>query len=236
MKLAKQIFVSIITAITIMSLPALTINAESTDNNNKSQAEYSLYFDNEQSHPYLHSSSGHLYPTVSIKGEKGSSLEIDSDFNINEGAVLKSDVIYFNSSDFGLKDFSGCKINASIFNPTSDNIAEIEFFTDGVSFVSKKIPQNTEFVPIDLNNGNEPNTMLGIYIKFKESNTGQICMIDNLKIEKADGTIATIDGINDEVKYEKGHTVLSIILFVVLIGIVIFGIIFLIKNSRGRFR
>lgn len=238
MKKFKSILSAFIAALFITSLGGTMVYAKEKEEekSSKNEIECSLYFDNDQSYSFLHTSSQYLSPQLGVKGATGQSLTIAGNYDASKGAVLTSDVIYFNSSDFGLENFADCEIQASFINNISPSIAEIEFFTDGASFISQTIPAGDSFKEYTLNNGSEPNTMMGLYVKFKESYSGEICSIDNLIIKAPDGTIATINGVEDKVEYKSKSPVLYIIIIIILVGIIAYGIYYSVRKAINQFR
>jgi len=196
----------------------------------------SVYFDTEDSFPYIYLSDNLLSISSSSLGKSNSSLKISGRHKDTD--IESSSVVFFNSSDFGLSSFRNCKISAYILaNQTMpDNAVNIKLYSDGAELKASSVVPTDSWAKYSIDIGECDNNIAGIYIKFNEPYEGAICSIDNFTVIKPDGTIASLNNINDEVITKETPSFLFLGVIALIIVLVICGIAHLIKEAFFKYR
>lgn len=182
------------------------------------------------------------YSVTADGSQEGRALKIEEDFTDKTSNQYGG--IYFDSKDFGLDSFAGYTMTLSMkTNKASAKATDILVaFTDGDQWYSENYATSptdkwttvTISVPADKNN-----TKLGLSIPITEGFTGEVMMIDNMKLTDNYGKVlANIGDIDTSIaKAPNGAvSVLTTLLFVLLVAGVIAAVVLIVKKVFWRFR
>ncbi|MGN0665211.1 MAG: hypothetical protein ACI4KF_01660 [Huintestinicola sp.] len=202
-------------------------------------------FDSEKYSPYVHTfgnaEESNLTMELSEDSYMGYSLLLKESFT--EGISNQYGGIYFDASDFGISDFGGYTFVAYIkpAENVSKAVSRFELFTDGQKWQSKDIAVSETGIFTSYSISvpqNVKNTKFGISIPITDPYDGEVLYLDNVSIVDNYGKEIANIGDFAEKSLAKAPptavTVLTTILFVILILAAIAGVVlFAIKVLRS---
>lgn len=239
----KKIFAAVLAAATAFSMSTTVLAAaEKTD-----AIETTITFDTDAALEYVHtfgnaSETGLSYELTDNNAYEGKALKISESFT--DSISTRYGGIYFDAADFGLESFAGytMTVNVKVSKAASKAVSTLDAFSDGDEWVSRIIDAtapdawNTVSVSVPSETYNDK---LGISIPITEAFDGEVVMIDEIVIKDNYGkTIKNIGDIDNSV-YEGPNTVLSVIttiLFIVMIIAVVLGVGYFVKKVLRTYR
>ena len=202
-------------------------------------------FDSEKYSPYVHTfgnaADTNLTMELSEDSYRGYSLLLKESFT--EGISNQYGGVYFDAADYGLSDFAGYSFTVYIkpAEKVSEAATRFELFTDGQQWQSKDIAVKETGIYTEYTISvpqNVKNTKFGISIPITDPFEGDVLYMDNATIMDSYGKEIANIGDFAEKSLAKAPptaiTVLTTILFVILILAAIAGVVlFAIKVLRS---
>ena len=204
-------------------------------------------FDTDASMKYVHTfgnaADTNLTCELSDTGAiSGRCLKLSEDFSSEVGNQYGG--IYFDASDFGLDSFAGytMKINIKTNAKSAKAASTFLVFSDGEQWVSENVLTAdtgkwitaTVSVPAD-----KQNSKMGLSIPITSAFSGDVALIDDITITDNYGKAIANMGDVDTSLAEAPNGVVSVlttILFILLIIVVVLGVGFVIMKVFRRFR
>ncbi|MCM1577365.1 MAG: hypothetical protein NC078_01025 [Ruminococcus sp.] len=194
-------------------------------------------------HPFGNASDTNLVYALEDAGAvSGRCLKLSEDFSGDISNQYGG--IYFQASDMGLENFAGytMTVRIKIDSKAAKETQSMVLFSDGVSWNSKNVPTDTAnswltaavSVPADT-----ANDKLGISIPITSAYSGNVLYLDNIIISDNYGNAVANIGDVDTSLAEAPNAVASVlttILFILLILVVIGGIVFVVLKMIRRYR
>lgn len=240
----KKILSVILAAAAVFTMgTAVFAEAEKTD----SADTATISFDTDKALDYVHafgnySQSGLVMEITDAEKVSGKALSMSESFKGNLDNRYGG--FYLDSADFGLDSFAGHTITMNVYitKAASKATEKLEAFSDGSQWTSVPVlssPSDTWTKASITIAANSANTKAGISIPITEEFTGTVCYVDDITITDNYGkTVANIGDIDNSLyQGPSGLTsVLTTILFIVLIIAVVGGIALFIKKVVGTYR
>ncbi len=204
-------------------------------------------FDTDASMKYLHtfghaSDTGLTYELSDAGAVSGRCIKISESFTSPVSNQYGG--IYIDAADLGLENFSGytMKISLKVSDEAAKKTEVILAFSDGEQWLTENVLTSNAgkwqeakiTVPV-----NVVNTKLGISIPITDSFTGDVVYIDNIILTDNYGKAVANVGDIDTSLAEAPNTAMSVlttILFILLIIVVILGVGFVAMKFFRRFR
>ncbi len=168
------------------------------------------------------------------------SLAISESFTESPASATAG--IYVNASDLGLTNFAGYNITANIYctEAAAKETSMLELFTDGDIYNSVTISTAASSTWMEYTiyvSNTSSNNKFGITIPISTSFDGVVCYVDSITVSDMYGnTIANIGDTAEPIRSEGTSTVVSvltILLFIVLIAAIVVGVaLFVVKNLK----
>lgn len=204
-------------------------------------------FDTDASLSYVHTfgnaAETNLKVEISDAGAvSGRCLKLSESFTENIGNQYGG--IYFDSADFGLENFAGYTLTAQIkfTKEIGKAVPTVLMFTDGAMWYSEDVDtsDSSKYITASVTvPAGKTNNKLGISIPVTSAFTGDLMYIDNVVISDNYGkTIANI-GDKDTSLAEAPNgavSVLTTILFIILILAVVGAVGFIAYKIMGKYR
>ncbi|MDE6592272.1 MAG: hypothetical protein K2K57_04310 [Oscillospiraceae bacterium] len=194
-------------------------------------------------HPFGSASDTNLQYNLEDKAAvSGRCLRLSEDFA--QDISNQYGGIYFLASDLGLENFAGhtMTVKVKVTSAAAKAAPNMVLFSDGVSWISQNFSTDsagswitaTVSVPAD-----SANNKLGISIPITQAFTGDVLFLDDITIADNYGSAIANVGDVDTSLAEAPNTVASVlttILFIVLIIAVIGGIVLVVLKMIRRYR
>ena len=240
----KKILSVILAAAAVFTMgTAVFAEAEKTDSANTA----TISFDTQKALDYVHAFGNHE--------QSGLVMEISDEETVSGKALAMSESFkgtldnryggfYLDAADFGLDSFAGHTITMSVCvtKAASKATTKLEAFSDGSQWASVPVlssPSDTWSKVSVTVAANTANTKAGLSIPITEEFTGTVCYVDNIVITDNYGkTVANIGDIDNSLyQGPSGLTsVLTTILFIVLIIAVVGGIVIFVRKVVRTYR
>lgn len=222
---------------------AVYAEPEKTDN----PGEATITFDTEKSLKYIHTfgnaTDAGLTMELTEKGAlSGKALKLSESF---KGTLSnRYGGFYLEASDFGLESFGGYTMNIYINASTKASKAtdQFELFTDGTGWQSVNFLTNSagsyRAASITIP-ANSKNTKVGVSFPITQEFDGELGMFDDITIVDNYGkTIANVGDIDTSLYQGPGGfvTVITTILFILVILAVIGGVAYFVVKTLRKYR
>lgn len=205
-------------------------------------------FDTDACYSYIHTfgnaSDTNLTYSLSDSGAvSGRCLKLEEDFASDIGNQYGG--IYFLASDFGIDSFAGytMTVNLKTNSKVSKATDSLLVFTDGAQWVSTGVSTTGDTgkwvkasvsVPMD-----KANSKLGISIPITEAFSGEVMYLDEIVITDSYGNqVANIGDLDTSLAEAPGtfSSVMTTIVFILLILVVVGGVAFIVLKVTRRYR
>ncbi len=240
----KKVLSLILAAAAVFTMSsAVFAEAQKTDSSNS----VTISFDTDKALDYVHSfgnfaQSGLVMEISEDEAVSGRSLSMSESF---KGSLdNRYGGFYLDAADFGLESFAGHTVTMDVYitNAASKATEKLEAFSDGSQWASVPVSVSSagSWTSVSVTvAANTANTKAGLSIPITEEFTGTVCYVDNISIADNYGkTIANIGDVDTSV-YQGPSGVVSVlttILFIVLIIAVVGGIALFIKKVIKAYR
>lgn len=211
-------------------------------------AAATLTFDTDEALKYIHTfgnaaDTNLTYELFDAEAISGRCLKLEENFTSDISNQYGG--IYFDAADFGLDSFTGYTMTVSLKLDSSVAKATdiLLIFSDGEQWISQNLItegntgkwiSGSVSVPVTNNN-----TKLGISIPITTAYNGRVCLVDNVVITDNYGNaIANIGDIDTSLAQAPNTvtSVLTTILFILVIIAVILGVGFVVLRIIRRYR
>lgn len=240
----KKLIALLTAALTLLTMSTAVLAA--TDKNS-GQPAATITFDSDKVFDFLHtfgnaSDTGFAMELTEKDALSGKSLKCSESFK--QSVSNRYGGFYIDAEDFGLDSFAGYTMELYISSDkaASKKATQFELFTDGDTWVS--VPFNTDGVGIYRKASitvpaSVKNTKIGLSFPIVDPFDGGLCMVDELKIIDNYGkTISNVGDIDNSLyKGPSGFkTVITIVMFILVLGAVGFGIYMFLKKVIWKYR
>lgn len=240
----KKLLSLVLAAATALTM-ATAVFADAPAAENSDPATFT--FDTDGAFSYIHTfgnaADTNLTYTLSDTGAiYGRCLKLSEDFSSEISNQYGG--IYFDASDFGLDSFAGytLKLNIKTTSATAKQIDNLLLFSDGEQWIAQNVSATNvnKWTTVSVSAPTDKrNTKLGVSIPIMSPFSGDVVFIDDVTITDNYGKMIANVGDIDTSLAEAPNTfvsVLTTILFIVLILVVIGGVAFVVLKLTRRFR
>lgn len=243
----KKLLSVLLAAAAVFTMSA-TVFAEAPsadDKNKKEDATFS--FDTDVSLDYIHTfgnaeDTNLLYVLSDAGAISGRCLKLSENFS--EEVSNQYGGIYFDAADLGIENFAGYtfNVNMKISSQAAKATPVLLLFSDGAQWLSEKVSTDKSGSWITASITVPPtteNTNFGISIPITSGFSDDVALIDNISITDNYGKVIANVGDIDTSLAEAPNTfvsVITVILFVLLVVAVILGVVYAVMKLRGKYR